>query len=779
MILSRGQVGRNRGGSLPVRHRYRRRGVVKSVESVNLKVFSADGAGLRWNRDVGQWTVDANGDVWGMNRSAGLGPAFWVGTGGSSTTNTRTVLKPVPYGESQSRMITVSRYNRLTGVKEYSVSRERHKSAIDTSIVSVAFRRSREPGAAITTDGMVTGNSSTQRRFYMEYGIDPDDGLVHYFLRPNLGKGIVSAELFIGDDSALIGLADSSVTIRDVMMTGLGDYIDDVSVVMPTGEWATGGVEIIVDYTDMDSNYIDEVEVKTIQNPPTEIGWKVDILNNQVVSYGTGNRFIPGNGFDGGDREWGLTSGLWCQDGLLVGVKGYSSADVTRHSPIVYHLIKVDTSTSPWTKVWEYPVQEENTQWQNTTLGNWGIGELLVYGDYVRLLHDGFQSGSGASAANRYGIFMTQVPQDGSERLRFSGPNIFPSQTQTTAITSDTTDGVLTGEKTQAWVWNYKSVLDSLEGNGVGETKAYSSLKLNNVLYRDGEAALSPPLNGVTEANIHQSTAMFGGLAFGHSEDGIFFLGREDDDTYDGPPKILLKGPQPSFQGVDTGADAVPASTIFPPNNQYYFHSYFYEVGNNKRYSQIQWAFYVTLGNVIVVPPEDELFPHNANPPQGGAISEWFDENTTIEQVNQSLLDTFGTVSYTNGGLDSDYPVARMVSTYGINVETDQGCAFQRGVPLEFRFSNASTLMFNPGQKTPPVWNNDQLAQVGFKVNVITRSYKIPGQGEIGLCDWNGQVIWSHSDGNGTAQPEGTVYKNSMYVGFPVNTTQDIPIPQP
>lgn len=50
MILSRGQVGRQRGGSLPVRHRYRRRVNVKfaAVDGVNLRGFHADTGELLW-----------------------------------------------------------------------------------------------------------------------------------------------------------------------------------------------------------------------------------------------------------------------------------------------------------------------------------------------------------------------------------------------------------------------------------------------------------------------------------------------------------------------------------------------------------------------------------------------------------------------------------------------------------------------------------------------------------------------------------------------------------
>ena len=377
---------------------------------------------------------------------------------------------------------------------------------------------------------------------------------------------------------------------------------------------------------------------------------------------------------------------------------------------------------------------------------------------------------------------MTQIPYDGSQRYRFTGDNIFQPGT---GRTSDTAEGVVTGKQTQTWLWNYKSNLDSLQANGVGERPGYNSLQESQVLYRDGDAGVGPPLDSETPAIVHEQTAMFGGKMIGHSSSGLYYLGTDEDIVYESSSaKVIRKGPQPTIDGVDIGADKLPASSIFPPNNQYLFHSYFYEKQANRRYSEIDWAFYITLGflpGLITPEAQAAAFPNEPDPANGAAISDWFNETTTIEQVNASLLNTFGTVAYTNGGGSTNYPVAKMVATYDMAEPTFQGAAFQRNVPLEFRFSDQNTLAFNPNQKTPPVWNSNQLSQTGFKVSVIAKHTRIPAQGQLGECDWNGNKLWSASTGSGTVAPShsNAVFKNSIYLGFQSGAQNDIPIPVP
>ena len=786
-------------------------------ETVNLKCFDNITGELLWNRLESNPFLDEIGDVW-----TEATVSKWARSLAYNITESMTSSVTVAGHEGAGWQPSVDKIIRKINGATGAVIAEYPQGA-----VTWASEFGDNPGEFVNNGRVITPLSRTVPFKVFTLSSEGDDTRLGYVIGPVAGSFVDTVTFTVSSDGealpatppspAVISPDDLAADIRVSLLANFGDAVTDVTVT--NGTVQKSQIEIVITFAHRDYHIGGIAITRDFPDPPVSPP-AFHSGGGQIGMY----PFTNPSGFTWGQRgwkeripvpgsfpdyEWHFGVGgraQWCDNGSVTSIDARTPTSELSN----YAMLNFDVSSSPWALNWikglvagdSYLPSDEwsgGTSMYSRSLvfddGSYGSGlrihDLVTRGGWSRAYYTKVTYPGRITHDINGGVSMTQTSDNGSEYYLYTGPSVPDGR----HITSDQYPGVLQHFKRNNNLTS-KNILDEHEqeertrgGSGEGESYPMNHNVMrpaeNTSLILDGQDRGTVPATAIgRDEPINQlpvrglSTSMRAPCGFDSS--AVYVAGEADKN-----PLNNVYG-NPVIEPVVAGSYL--HGTYSAPHDAGYIDRQYFGRGN--RY----WSEFVFH------PSSSENFSVTdckwrvvfESPVSGGesAVSEWFDFDATLSQVNASLLSSFGTVA--TGQLEEvdavkfvDNPIFPLDSP-AYQAPAEDYMLWQSGVTVEVSVNRGlyGGLLAHPYDWVPP-WTYNLPVEWGplddpgptlpsgagapgypMSMNIQLKDVVPSPVKEIGSMDWTGQTInWTRNwSGSNTGVTTAWVHDDRMVV---------------
>tara|TARA_R110002110_G_scaffold229651_1_gene445197 strand:- start:1622 stop:4075 length:2454 start_codon:yes stop_codon:yes gene_type:complete len=802
------------------------------AENVNLKCFDKRTGELLWNRLESNPFLDEVGDVW-----TEVTVAKWARSLAYNIT------------ESMTSSVTVAGHEDAPSYKpawnepagwQPSVDKIIRKISGATGAVIAEYPKGPvtwasgfgdNPGEFVNDGRVVTPLSRTVPFKVFTLSSEGDDTRLGYVIGPVAGSFVDTITFAVSSDGealpatppspAVISPADLAADIRVSLLANFGDAVTDVTV---TGGTVQGSeIEIVITWAHRDYHIGGITITRDFPDPPVPPP-AFHLRGGQIGMYPFANpagftwgqkgwkEKIPVHG-SFPDYEWHFGAGdtiQWCDNGSVTSVDARSPVGGVLRN---YAMLNFDVSSSPWALNWIRGTVAEDSylpsdEWSGGTSmysrrlvfddgqssNGLRIQDFVTRGGWSRVYYNKVADTSYTHDVNG-GVSMTQVSDNGSEYYLYTGPG----KPDGRHITSDQYAGVMQHFKRNNNLTS-KNILDndgeqeerSRGGYAVGESYPvnYNAMRPaeNTSLILDGQdrgtvpVATIPrdePLNQLPVRGL--STSMR--VACGFDASAVYVAGEADKNPLYDVSRNLVSEP--------IVAGSYLHGTYSAPHDAGYIDRLY--AGRGNLYESLFIFYPSSSENFGVTDCKWRVVFQSPLSSGESAVSEWFDFDATLSQVNASLLSSFGTVA--TGQLREVEAVKFFDNTIfpldspAYQAPTDDYMLWQFGVTVEVNVNRGATgpyyfLLAHPYDWVPP-WTYNLPVEWGplddpgptlpsaagapgypMSMNIQLKDVVRSPIKEIGSMDWTGQTVhWTRNwSGNNTGVTSAWVHDTRMIV---------------